>query len=159
MLDTNLQNNTALVQSFNFVVEQPSTKKDFEIYYQLRYEVLRKPWGQPVGSELDETDDTSIHAFIKKDNIAITCSRLHFVDNITAQIRYMAVHPNYQGKGIGKLVINYLEGITKENNRNKVILHARENAVKFYESCNYSVKEKSYLLFDEIQHYLMEKVI
>ena len=159
MWDINLRSNIVHVQSSKFVVEQPLSKKDFEIYYQLRYEVLRKPWGQAVGSELDETDDTSIHAFIKQDNLAITCSRLHFVDNITAQIRYMAVHPNYQGKGIGKLVISYLESIAKDNKCKKIILHARENAVKFYESCGYSVKEKSYLLFDEIQHYLMEKVV
>ena len=159
MLDTNLQNNTALVQSSNFIVEQPSTKKDFEIYYKLRYEVLRKPWHQPLGTEVDNTDGESIHAFIKIDNIAIACARLHFTDNLTAQMRSMAVHPNYQGKGIGKQIIAYLEGIAQKNNCNKIILHARKNAVKFYESCGYSVKEKSYLLFNEIQHYLMEKVV
>ncbi len=63
--------------SSSFIVEQPSTPKDFEIYYQLRYEVLRKPWGHPLGSELDETDNTSIHAFIKGDNKVIACARLH----------------------------------------------------------------------------------
>jgi predicted GNAT family N-acyltransferase len=147
------------VQNSNFVVEQPSTKQDFEAYYHLRYHVLRKPWRQPLGSELDETDNTSIHAFIKNNDIAIACSRLHFVDETTAQIRYMAVHPNYQGKGLGKLVVNYLEGISKKNNRTKIILHARENAVKFYENCGYTVKETSYLLFGEIQHYLMDKIV
>ena len=110
----NLKSNTVRVLNSNFIVEQPTTPKDFELYYQLRYNVLRKPWGHPVGSEFDETDSTSIHAFIKADGKAIACSRLHFVDNITAQIRYMAVHPDYQGKGLGKLIINYLEDISKQ---------------------------------------------
>lgn len=145
------------MQNSNFVVEQPATKQDFETYYHLRYLVLRKPWGQPFGSEMDETDNTSIHAFIKDNNIAISCSRLHFIDDTTAQIRYMAVHQDYQGKGLGKLVLTYLEEIAKENKRTDIILHARENAIKFYESCGYVIKEKSYLLWGEIQHHLMEK--
>lgn len=147
------------MQNSNFVVEQPSTKEDFETYYELRYQVLRKPWNQPIGSEIDETDDTSIHAFIKKDTKAIACARLHFNDDTIAQIRYMAVHPDYQGKGLGKKVLNYLEIIAKHNKRKKVILHARENAIKFYQSCNYLVKGESYLLFDKIKHYLMEKEV
>jgi GNAT superfamily N-acetyltransferase len=147
------------VQNSNFVVEQPSTKKDFEMYNHLRYEVLRKPWGQPRGSETNETDSASIHAFIKENNMAIACARIIFINIETAQIRTMAVHPDYQGKGLGKLVIGYLEDIAKKNNHSTIILHARENAVKFYENCGYSVKEISYLLFGEIQHYLMKKII
>jgi predicted GNAT family N-acyltransferase len=145
------------VPSSNFVVEQPIIQKDFEAYYHLRYQVLRKPWDQPTGSELDETDDTSIHAFIKVNEDAVACARLHFVDTDIAQIRYMAVHPDFQGQGLGKLVITYLEDISRQNNRLKIILHARENAVKFYESCGYTTKEKSYLLWDKIQHFLMQK--
>ena len=147
------------MQASPFVVEQPVSKQDFELYNQLRYEVLRKPWGQPPGSEIDETDTRSIHAFIKDNNIAVACGRVMFLDATTAQIRTMAVHPNYQGKGLGKLVMQHLEQIAKENNRTQIILHARENAVKFYESCGYKIKETSYLLFGEIQHYLMGKPI
>jgi GNAT superfamily N-acetyltransferase len=159
MWGINLPNNTGLVPNSNFVVEQPLTKQDFELYNQLRYEVLRKPWNQPRGSESDETDTESIHAFIIKDNKAIACGRVIFIDPTTAQIRTMAVHPSYQGKGLGKLVIGYLEDIARKNNRTKIILHARESAVKFYENCGYKVKETSYLLFGEIQHYLMDKTI
>ena len=143
----------------NFVVEQPSTPQDFEAYYKLRYEVLRKPWNQPLGSEIDYTDNISIHAFIKENNAAIACARLHFLDDTTAQIRYMAVHPAYQGKGLGKLVVTYLEEISKKNNRLYIILHARENAVDFYKNCGYKINEKSYLLWGKIQHFLMQKFI
>jgi predicted GNAT family N-acyltransferase len=145
------------VPNSNYKVEQPTTPKDFEIYYKLRYEVLRKPWAQPLGSEIDETDNISIHAFIKENNQAIACARLHFIDDTTSQIRYVAVHPDYQGKGLGKLVVTYLEGISKKNYRLHIILHARENAVDFYKNCGYAVKEKSYLLWGKIQHYLMQK--
>ena len=40
---------------------------------------------------------------------------------------------------------------------NVVILQARQDAVPFYEHHGYNVVEKTFLLFDEIQHYLMRK--
>ena len=140
-----------------FIVSEPSSALDFKTYYHLRFDVLRKPWGQPKGSEIDETDSTSIHAFIKINNEAVAVARLHFIDHSVAQIRYMGVHPNRQGKGLGKMVIAYLERKAQENKRTIIILHARENAVKFYESCGYKTKEKSYLMWNQIQHFLMEK--
>jgi len=38
-----------------------------------------------------------------------------------------------------------------------VILHARENTLPFYQHHGYTLVERSFLLFDEIQHYLMSK--
>lgn len=38
-------------------------------------------------------------------------------------------------------------------------LQSRENAVEFYKSCGYDIKEKSFKLWDVIQHYLMIKTI
>ncbi len=69
----------------------------------------------------------------------------------------MAVHDAQQGKGLGKLVLNYLEEKARANRRKIMILHARETAIKFYESCGYKIKEKSYLMWGQIQHWLMEK--
>jgi GNAT superfamily N-acetyltransferase len=69
----------------------------------------------------------------------------------------MGVHSDYQGKGLGKMVVSYLERRALENGRNIMILHARINAVKFYESCGYTIKETSYLLWGQIPHWLMEK--
>jgi ribosomal protein S18 acetylase RimI-like enzyme len=146
-----------VLNSKNFSVTEPSSDADFETYYNLRFNVLRKPWGHAKGSEVDETDPASIHAFIKINNEAVAVSRLHFVDEHTGQIRYMGVHSDYQGKGLGKMVVSYLERRALENGRNIMILHARINAVKFYESCGYTIKETSYLLWGQIPHWLMEK--
>ncbi len=158
MLVTNFQEEVVPVPNSNiFIVSEPSSALDFETYYHLRFDVLRKPWGQPKGSEIDETDSTSIHAFIKINNEVVAVARLHFIDHSVAQIRYMGVDPNQQGKGLGKLVIAYLEGKAIENNKKIMILHARETAIKFYENCGYKIKEKSYLMWNQIQHFLMEK--
>ena len=55
------------------------------------------------------------------------------------------------------MLMNGIENFAFKNNSAKIILHARENAVTFYESLGYETVKESYLLFDEIQHYLMQK--
>jgi len=145
------------VPSSDALVTIPVTQEDLELYYRLRYEVLRKPWNQPKGSERDADEDSSIHAFIKENGKALAVGRLQFVDAGTSQVRFMAVDASQQGKGLGKKIMQFLEERSLEAGRTKVILHARENAVKFYESCGYRVKEKSHLLWGQVQHWLMEK--
>ena len=71
----------------------------------------------------------------------------------------MAVHPNYQGKGLGKLIVTQLEIEAKRINLTTIELQARENALEFYKSQGYIIKEPSFKLWDIIQHYLMVKSI
>jgi N-acetylglutamate synthase-like GNAT family acetyltransferase len=142
-----------------YSVSEPITKQDFEDYYFLRYRILRKPWNQPSGSEKDENEDDSYHAFIKFESNVLAVCRLQMNSDTVAQIRYMAVDDNAQGKGLGKLIISYQENKAKQLGAKTIILQARENAVNFYKSCGYTIKEKSFLMWNEIQHYLMEKEI
>jgi len=138
---------------------EPNTSTELKIYYNLRYEVLRKPWFQPKGSERDDGDETSLHRMIidKPNGKAVAVGRLQFNTIEEAQIRYMAVSDDYQGMGYGSKIVKTLNNIAREKGSRKIILQSRENAVKFYEKNGYKIIEKSYLLFDEIQHWLMEK--
>jgi ribosomal protein S18 acetylase RimI-like enzyme len=54
--------------------------------------------------------------------------------------------------------MNYLENIAQQKGFTEIVLDARENAVKFYQSIGYEIQEESYLLFGEIQHWKMRKV-
>ena len=138
---------------------EPNTSTEFKIYYNLRYEVLRKPWFQPKGSERDEEEETSLHRMIidEPNGKAVAVGRLQFNTIEEAQIRYMAVSDDYQGMGYGSKIVQALDNIAREKGSRKIILQSRGNAVKFYEKNGYKIIEKSYLLFDEIQHWLMEK--
>ena len=89
----------------------------------------------------------------------LAVGRLQFNDKMEAQIRYMAVHPQVQGQGLGYKMMLELESIAINENCSHIILQSREHAVLFYKKCGYSLIDKTYLLFDEIQHYLMEKTI
>lgn len=138
-------------------IRSPKTENEWESYYNLRYRILRQPWNQPRGSERNEGDDSAIHAAFFENSIIIGVARLDLMVNDFGQIRFMAVETNNQGKGIGEKLMLHLEGIAFQNGRIKIILHAREIAIGFYQKLGYELIEKSHLLFGEIQHYLMEK--
>lgn len=139
------------------IVRSPETPDEFKAYYKLRHEVLRKPWGKPEGSEKDEIEDSAIHAALFDNKKLIAVGRLQANDSTTGQVRYMAVDPEFQNKGTGGIVLNYLEEKAVEIGLKKVILQAREEALNFYLKNGYRVKEKSFLMYESIQHYLMEK--
>jgi predicted GNAT family N-acyltransferase len=139
---------------------EPRTEKEIQQYYNLRYEILRKPWNQPRQSTKDEWEDQSIHILMLDDNDgAIACGRLQLNSKEEGQIRSMSVKTDMQGRGLGKKIIEWLESKAKELQMKRIILDARENAVTFYESCGYKVIGESYLLFGIIKHYKMEKYL
>ena len=138
---------------------QPSTEKEYEAYYHLRWQTLREPWNQPKGTEKDDKENESIHLFAHENGIPMGVCRIQFNDNEIAQVRFMGVSESARGKGIGRLLLLEAEKITRENGRKKIILQARDYAVKFYENCGYKITEKTFLLWESIQHYLMEKSV
>ena len=142
----------------SFAISQPDTKKEYKQYYHLRWLLLRAPWNQAEGSEVDDIEDQCFHvmAVDEKHNV-IAVARLQFNSNTEAQIRYMAVAREHERKGIGRELINVMEQYAQNSSCKKIILHAREPAIGFYQKLGYKVIEKSYILFDEIQHFQMIK--
>jgi len=138
---------------------EPKSSEEFRKYYNLRYEVLRKPWGQPLGSERDEREETSIHRMIidEKKREVLAVGRLQFNSKDEAQIRYMAVANSYTGQGLGSNIISSLEEVARKNGNKWMILSARGNALQFYKNNGYGIVKKTHLLFNEIQHWLMRK--
>jgi len=139
-------------------VKQASNKKEIEAIIDLRDKILRKPWDQPRETATDTLEEQSINAFIEDESgTVLACGRLQENENKIGQIRFMAVDASQQGKGLGKKIVEFLELKGKELGLKTIELQARENAVEFYKSNGYSIKEKSFLLWGLIQHYLMTK--
>ena len=144
-------------KSKSYLIRSPKNKKEFDAYYMLRWEVLRKPLGGSLESTKDEFESKSYHviAITSKGEI-LGVGRLHDINNESCQIRYMAIKDKYRNLGIGRgIVINLIEQAQKENKK-KIILHSRENSVNFYKKNGFIHISKSHLLFNKIQHYLMQ---
>lgn len=138
-------------------IRTPETKQEWDLYYDLRYRILRKPLQQPLGTEKNEGDEMGIHFAYFEDEKIIAIARLDYQENNVAQVRFVAVESNLQDKGIGKAIMLAVEKRCISDGKHKIILHARDYAVDFYLKLNYILVEKSYKLFDVLQHFLMEK--
>jgi predicted GNAT family N-acyltransferase len=142
-----------------FTIRQPESPEEFKSYFNLRYRILRAPWGEPEGSEVDDIEDQCFHIMVTNGETVLGVGRLQYNTENEAQIRYMAVEKEYEANGIGRMLVNALEQQARNKNMCTVILDAREPAVGFYQKLGYSIEKKSYLLFDKIQHYRMTKQI
>ena len=141
-----------------YKVRAPQTQSEFEDYYDLRWLILRAPWQQAPGSERDHHEDNAIHAMVlnNEDHI-IGVARLHQIDNLTAQIRYMAVAERWQHKGIGDALLHYLEEKARVLGVQLIKLNARDNSVGFYSKRGYQITGPGHLLYGKIKHQIMEK--
>lgn len=143
-----------------FHIKQAETSEEFKDYYQLRWQLLRAPWHQPEGSEVDDLEDQCFHLIATTEaNQVIGVARLQFNTAEEAQIRYMAVAKEHERKGIGRQLVTAMESHALNSSCKNIVLDARAGAVDFYKKLGYQLTEKSYLLFDEIQHFRMRKTI
>ncbi len=132
--------------------------KDYWKMVELRSQILREPLGLTFSiDELEkEKDDILIVAF--EEDELLGCCVLSILDRTTFRLRQMAVLQNYQRRGIGASLLNYVENIARDRGCIKIMMHARLTAIGFYERMGYTVVGKP---FEEIglQHRYMEKTI
>lgn len=121
--------------------------------------MLRQPWGAPPGSERDELEDVAIHriAYDLDSGSIIGCGRIHQLDAHTAQIRFMAVAPEWQHCGVGSALLASLEQWARDTGITTIILHARSTAATFYLKHAYRIVAPAHTLYGAIEHVLMEK--
>ncbi len=117
----------------------PQTPLEWDYYYDLRWRVLREPWGQPRGSERDDEEDQAYHVAVFTEESVIAVGRLHPISSSVGQIRYMAVSPDHLKQGLGSKILAHLEAKARERELNQVELDARETALAFYTKHGYFV--------------------
>lgn len=138
-------------------LRSPATAQEWQRYYQLRWQILRAPWHQPQGSERDDLETTAYHLMLINEQGDIAAAgRLHPLDNNTAQIRYMAVATEYQGKGAGSRLLSALEAQAAAWGCASVRLNARDTALAFYQRYGYRIVADAATQFG-IPHLLMQK--
>ncbi|WP_338539382.1 fatty acid biosynthesis protein FabY [Providencia vermicola] len=139
----------------------PKDEAEFDAYYQFRWEMLRKPFNQPFGSEKDGYDLTAYHQMVVDDkNRILAIGRLYINADNEGAIRFLAVNPAMQGKGLGKLILMALESIARQESVKRIVSSVREEAVPFFRKIGF---ESRGLIAGElktpVRHYLMIKPI
>lgn len=138
------------------VVRQTSNSEELEEAYALRWRVLRRPWRQPKGSERDGLEESAINIIALLRGRIVGTARLHLNSDIEGQIRYMAVDEAHQHKNVGTKITKFIIQVAKDLKLKRLVLNARERAIRFYEKMGFKVIGKGELLYGEIMHWLME---
>jgi GNAT superfamily N-acetyltransferase len=138
------------------IIDHGST--EYRQMIKLRDDILRKPLGLGFNpQELEnEKDNMLIGAFEDEDMLG--CCMLVEENPETVRLRQMAVLNDLQGKGIGRALMNFAENLARDRGYKILSMHARKNAIGFYEKMGYKVAGNEFTEIT-IPHYVMEKVL
>jgi predicted GNAT family N-acyltransferase len=131
---------------------------DYQKAIQLRYSILRAPLGLNFSQEDLDKEKDHIHIASFEDDELLGCCMLTKIDPHTLQLRQMAVKDNLQRKGIGASIVSFAESIAKDKGYRRIIMHARDTAIGFYEKFGYKVKGDEFREVN-LPHHVMEKNI
>jgi ribosomal protein S18 acetylase RimI-like enzyme len=131
--------------------------------YAVRHPVLRT--GKPIDSCAFAGDDlpTTFHLGCfdqaKLIGVASFLENGHSLHHFTnaGQLRGMAVLNEYQGKGVGKILLTFGEKRLLEKQIDLVWMNAREIAVPFYQCCGYVKIGNVFDIAGVGNHYVMYK--
>lgn len=130
----------------------------------VRHPVLRQ--GKPVDScKFDEDDlPTTFHlgAFYNDKLVGVVTilkkDKNTFVKKNQFQLRGMAVLQEYQGQGIGAVLVKQSEDRVIEQKGSLIWLNARQVAVNFYERLGYKISSDKFEIPLIGVHYTMTKI-
>ncbi|MDB5248252.1 MAG: GCN5-related N-acetyltransferase [Segetibacter sp.] len=132
--------------------------KEYKQMVELRRQILRKPLGLDFTPEDLEKEKNDLLIAAYEDDQMLGCCMLTQVEPDTVRLRQMAVKAGLQGKGIGRVLMQFAENIARDRGNKKLTMHARKSAAGFYEKLGYQLTGEEFTEVT-IPHYIMEKYL
>lgn len=132
--------------------------EEYQQMLKLRDAVLRKPLGLEFSPEELEKEKSNLLIAAYEDKQMLGCCMLVEEDPETVRLRQMAVVNDLQGKGIGKALMIFAENLARDRGYKKITMHARKNAIGFYERMGYKTSSDEFQELT-IPHFVMEKAL
>ena len=139
----------------NITVKLVETEADMEAAVGVRFRVFVGEQSIPPEEELDEYDAQATHAIALEDGQAIGTGRVVIRDGV-ARIGRMAVDLPHRRRGVGGLILRFLEDEAKAQGATEYVLHAQEYVKSFYAAHGYTERGEPFLEVD-IPHVEMRK--
>lgn len=142
-------------------IKSPLTREDFKNYYDLRYKILRQPWGQPRGTEKDDYEPISQH-FMAIDDASgelLGVVKLFEKEPGVAWFSHLAVASSHQKKGIGKLLLAHVEDLARGQGYQIIGCMSRLNTTEYFSRAGYRIAGLPANYFGTTQVVWMEKTL
>ena len=136
-------------------VKRVETEDDLEAAIGVRFRVFVDEQAIPPEEELDEDDAIATHAVALADGRAVGTGRVVIRDGV-ARIGRMAVDRAYRRRGVGGLLLRFLEAEAQAQGAAEYVLHAQEYVKAFYAAHGYAERGDVFLEVD-IPHVEMRK--
>ncbi|MFQ6031004.1 MAG: GNAT family N-acetyltransferase [Dehalococcoidia bacterium] len=137
-------------------VKRVETELDLEGAIAVRMRVFVVEQQIPAEEELDEADATATHAIALFQGQVIGTGRLIEHDADTAQIGRMAVDQPWRRRGVGGMILQFLEQEARQQGMRRCLLHAQDYVKSFYAAQGYEEHGDIFLEVD-IPHIEMRK--
>jgi len=125
---------------------------------ELRLELLRVPLGLTFSEQQLQAESSDLHFGMLDGGRLIACAVIVPLSDALAKLRQMAVATTYQRQGVGANLIGNIESALQGRQCEAIELHARDNAVGFYEKIGYR-KQGSQFIEVSLPHWKMTKSI
>lgn len=113
--------------------------KEYQLMLDLRYQILRKPLGLEFDAAELEKEKEDILICCMEDDKLEGCCQLTDIGDKTVRLRQMAVISGLQGKGVGRVLMQFAENIARDRGFRKMVMHSRKTAVGFYEKLGFRI--------------------
>jgi len=130
--------------------------KEYQQMVKLRDDILRKPLGLTFTDEELELEKENLLIGAFEDGNILGCCMLVEENHGVVKLRQMAVLNALQGKGVGRALMQFAENLARDHGYKLLTMHARKNAIGFYEKMGYRVNGDE---FQEVSipHFEMHK--
>jgi predicted GNAT family N-acyltransferase len=133
---------------------------DLETAFHIRKEVFVKEQAVPLADEFDSFDEIGEqckHILVYYNELPVGTGRIRFIDG-TGKLERICILKDYRKYGLGKVIIQTLEEIARNEQATKVKLHGQTQAEGFYKKLGYETSSDIFME-DGIPHILMTKVL
>ncbi|WP_237352171.1 GNAT family N-acetyltransferase [Rhizobium sp. N324] len=108
---------------------------DWQAYHAIRRRVLFELRGLDGYDDKhpDEHEARHIPLLLRKDGVALGTVRLDLSEGATGVVRLVAILPEYQRQGLGRILMSEVERLSAKHGLCRLDVHAAPDAVRFYE--------------------------
>lgn len=112
---------------------------------ELRRRELRLPLRLDFTAEELAEEEDDLHIVGEEEGALVACLVLTPAGVDTVKLRQMAVEPSRRGRGFGSKLVAFAEREAAALGAERIVLHAREHAVEFYERLGYAIEGEPFV--------------
>ncbi|QLD87637.1 GNAT family N-acetyltransferase [Natronomonas salina] len=125
-------------------VRRVSSEEEFEAALAVRRAVFVEEQGVPEHREIDGKDEEATHFLATEADDPVGAARLREYEDGVGKVERVAVVESRRGEGLGRDLMDAVEGTAVDRGYEELVLHAQVPVVAFYERLGYEITSEEF---------------